>query len=399
MINYLEALEIIKKEISELPVIIEEVDLLESFNRVLAEDVIADVDLPPFNNSAMDGYAIKFSDRKLWTVIGEIKAGNFQDFHLSASDAVLITTGAKVPKHADTIIPVEDVIQDSNQIRLRENARIKLGNHIRLKGNDLEKNKTAVSKFTKISSSSVTALASCGKSKVNVYRKLKIGILATGDELVPIDESPAEDKIRVSNSYALSFAAKEINQTAINYGMVKDESEVIKAQIQKMISDDNDLIITTGSVSVGKYDLVKEIFKEVGVDIKFWKVNIKPGKPIVFGIYSKSNNKKLIFGLPGNPVSCLVSFKIFIEPAIKYFYHQTEDYPLFAELEKDLIKKDNKRHFMRGTLCYSNKLKVKALPSQSSGNLVEMSRANCLIEIPEEKENPKCGEVYRCIKI
>jgi molybdopterin molybdotransferase len=233
-----------------------------------------------------------------------------------------------------------------------------------------------------------------------VFSRLRIGILVTGDELVAINEFPTEDKIRISNSYALSFAVSELHHTPVNYGMAKDEADVIKKQLQKMISDDNDIIITTGSVSVGKYDLIKDIFKDIGVEIKFWKANIKPGKPIVFGVYSSKGKRKIVFGLPGNPVSCLVNFHIFIKPAIQNLFHNTDLDFVYAELVNDVKKNDEKRHFMRGILyCDGQKIFVRSEFSQSSGNLVEMSRANCLIEIPEEKINPKRGEIYKCIKM
>ena len=243
-------------------------------------------------------------------------------------------------------------------------------------------------------------LSSCGRAKIKVFSKLRVAILVTGDELVSINEFPTEDKIRISNSYALSFAVSELHQTPVNYGMAKDEADVIKKQLQKMILDDNDIIITTGSVSVGKYDLIKDIFKEIGVEIKFWKANIKPGKPIVFGVCSNNGKKKLVFGLPGNPVSCLVNFHIFIKPVIQNLFHNADLDFVYAELVNDVKKNDEKRHFMRGILYFdSQNFFVRSEFSQSSGNLVEMSQANCLIEIPEDKINPKRGEIYKCIKM
>ena len=400
MKSYEEALQIIKDEISTLQLQTEVVRIEESLNRILSEDIISDVDLPPFDNSAMDGYAVKYSDRRFWNVIGEVKAGNFKHVNLGESDAVLITTGGKIPSDADTVIPLEDIIENDNQIWLNDNAVIKKGMNIRLRGNDLEKGKVAINRFAKITPKSAAVLASCGRAKIKMFSKLRIGILVTGDELVPIDEFPTEDKIRISNSYGLSFAVNELHHTPVNYGMAKDEADVIKKQLQKMISDDNEIIIITGSVSVGKYDLIKDIFKEIGVEIKFWKANIKPGKPIVFGVCSSNGKKKIVFGLPGNPVSCLVNFHIFIKPAINYLLHQTGIDYFFAELEDDIMKNDSKRHFSRGVMFYEGeKLKVKSLSSQSSGSLVEMSRANCLIEIPENTINPQKGSKLKCIKI
>lgn len=400
MINYNEALEIIKSEFEKLTLHTEEVDLLESFNRILAEDVIADVDLPPFENSAVDGYAIKFSERAQWKIIGEISAGNFSSFTLTENDAVLITTGSKLPPNADTIIPIEDVEVNGKDLFLKQNSFFKKGMNIRTQGNDLRKNEIAVHCFTKIDAKTIAVLASCGKEKVKVYSKLKTAILATGDELVPINEKPIDDKLRVSNNYSLYAAMKEMNHTVINLGFVNDDKKIITEKIKAALALNIDLLITTGGVSVGKYDFLKEVFKEQGVKEKFWKVNIKPGKPIYFGVYEKDERRILVFGLPGNPVSSLVNFYVFIKPAIEFLFRQNEIKSITAALQNDLKKKDGKRHFSRGILFEENgEWKVTSEFSQSSGNLVEMSRANCLIEIEEDRLNPKKGERVKCILI
>lgn len=400
MINYSEALEIIKSEIEKLNLQTEEVDLLESLNRILAEDVIADVDLPPFDNSAVDGYAIKFSERTLWNIIGEISAGNYSSLTLTENDAVLITTGSKLPLNADTIIPIEDVEVNGNKLSLKQNSFFKEGMNIRTQGNDLRKNEIAVHRFTKIDSKTIAVLASCGKEKVKVYSKLKAAILATGDELIPINQKPEGDKLRVSNIYSIYAAMKEMNHEVINLGFAKDEKEIITQKIKKALELNIDIIITTGGVSVGKYDFLKEIFEDQGVVEKFWKVNIKPGKPIYFGVFEKDNKRILVFGLPGNPVSSLVNFYVFIKPAIEFLFKQNPLNKVKAVVQNNLKKKDGKRHFARGILFKENdEWKVTSEFSQSSGNLVEMSRANCLIEIEETKTNPTKGELVECIMI
>ncbi|MGQ9642913.1 MAG: molybdopterin molybdotransferase MoeA [Ignavibacterium sp.] len=400
MINYNEALEIIKKEISKLSITTEEVDIFESLNRILAEDVIADVDLPPFDNAAVDGYAIKFSDRTQWNIIGEISAGNFSSFTLTENDAVLITTGSKLPLNADTIIPIEDVEVNGNKLSLKQNSLFKKGLNIRTQGNDLKKNEIAVHRFTNIDAKTIAVLASCGKEKVKVYSRLKAAILATGDELIPINQKPEADKLRVSNIYSLYAALKEMNNSVINLGFTKDDKDIITQKIKTALELNIDILITTGGVSVGKYDFLKDIFEEQGVVEKFWKVNIKPGKPIYFGVYEKDSKRILVFGLPGNPVSSLVNFYVFIKPAIEFLFKQNPLNKVKAVLQNNLKKKDGKRHFARGILFQENdEWKVTSEFSQSSGNLVEMSRANCLIEIDETKTNPAKGELVECIMI
>lgn len=400
MLNYNEALDIIKKEISAVAVATEEVDLLESLNRILAEDVTADVDLPAFDNSAMDGYAIRYSGQNRWNIIGEISAGNYSSFNINEDDAVLITTGSKLPLNADTVIPIEDVEVNENRLDSKPNVFIKKGMNIRKQGNDLKKNEIAVRRFTKIDAKTIAVLASCGKEKVKVFSKLKSAILSTGDELIPISEKPEGDKLRVSNIYSLYAAMKEMNNTVINLGFIKDDKNFISQKVKAALDLGIDFLITTGGVSVGKYDFLKEVFEEQGVKEKFWKVNIKPGKPIYFGVYEKDERKIIVFGLPGNPVSSLVNFYVFIKPAIEFLFRQNEMKSISATLQNDLKKKDHKRHFSRGILFEENgEWKVTSEFSQSSGNLVEMSKANCLIEIEEETLNPKKGERVKCILI
>ena len=400
MIAFNDALKLIKNKISTISLPIEEVDILESHNRILAEDIIADVDLPPFDNSAMDGYAIKFSKRNKWNIIGEISAGNYSSINLSENEAVLITTGSKVPIDADTVIPIEDLIVEVNILKLKPSAFYKKGMNVRTQGNDLKKNQIAVHRFTKIDAKVIAVLASCGKERVKVFPKLKAAILATGDELIPINEKPEGDKLRVSNIYSLYAAIKEMNHTPINLGFTKDDRKIIQQKIKAALKMNIDMLITTGGVSVGKYDFLREIFEEEGVKEKFWKVNIKPGKPMYFGVYEKDEKKILVLGLPGNPVSSLINFYVFIKPAIEFLFKQNVSNRITAALQNDLKKKDIKRHFSRGILFEENgEWKVTSEFSQSSGNLVELSRANCLIEIEEERKIPAKGEKVKCILI
>jgi len=400
MISFTQAYKIILDEFNKLELLIEEVDLLNSLERVLAEDVIADVDQPPFDNAAMDGYALKFTKRKSWKIVGEISAGNYSSITLSEGEAVLITTGSKIPPGADTVIPLEYVDTHGNELAIKSNSFLKKGMNIRPRADDLEKGKTAIHSYTRINPNVIAALASCGKIKVKVYSKLKFAVLSTGDELIPINQVPHDDKIRASNNYSLSAAISGINHLPVNLGFAKDDKEIIRQKIKDALEMDIDMLITTGGVSVGKYDYLLELFDEAGIKKKFWRVNIKPGKPTYFGIYEKDKKKILVFGLPGNPVSSLVNFYIFIKPAVDNLYHQNEINFHTAILQHDLKKKDIKRHFSRGIIFYEeDEWRVKAEFSQSSGNLIEMSRANCLIEIEENKINPLKGEKVKCIMI
>ncbi|MGA7838610.1 MAG: gephyrin-like molybdotransferase Glp, partial [Ignavibacteriaceae bacterium] len=399
---YEEANEIISKEFSNYKLEIEEVDLSDSTGRILAEDIYSDIDLPPFTNSAMDGFAIKFKpDTTKWKIIGEISAGNFKEYNINEGLTVSIMTGGKIPDGADTIIPIEDIIIEKDTIILKENATFRKGINIRIKGNDLLKNQIALSKNIVIKPRHIAVAASCGKSKLKVYKKLNIAVLATGDELVDITTLPGEDKIRSSNLYALLSAINEMNQTGINLGIVKDQEDEIRARITSFLNSDNNILITTGGVSVGKYDYVKSIMEELGININFWKANIKPGKPIIFGTYNNGSGIKFVFGLPGNPVSCIVNFLIFIKNNILHLLGVEKDDLFIAELTEDLKKKDGKKHFMRGMFSKNieGNILVKRVGLQSSGNLAEMGKANCLIIFDEEKRELKTGEKVFCIPI
>lgn len=402
MLSYREANNIIENEILKINLEIEEVDLLDCLNRILAEDIFADVNLPQFDNSAVDGYAVKYNSEILkWKIVGEITAGNYNEIDIDENSAVLIMTGSKIPQACNTIIPIEDVTTKDGFVELTGNTKYKSGQNVRKKAEDITSNELAVQKRTFILPQHISLLAACGKSKVKVYKQLKIGVLATGDELVDIHTFPKEDKIRATNMYTLLALIKKLNMIPISYGLVKDDKEEIKVRIASALNGEIDILLTTGGVSVGKFDYVKEVIQELGVEIKFWKANIKPGKPIVFGVFEREVKKKLIFGLPGNPVSSFVNFIIFVQDNIKKLYGMDE-HKVRARLTSELHKKDNKRHFIRGFIqkdSATNQHSVSLIGSQSSGNMVGMSKANCLIIFEEEKEKIRHGDFVECIMI
>ncbi len=402
MLNYDEANEIIENEFRNINLTKEEVDLLDSLNRVLSDDIFADLNLPQFNNSTVDGYAVKYNPViSEWKIIGEITAGNYNEIDLDDNSAVLIMTGSKIPSSCNTIIPIEDVTVENGFVKFIDNAKFKFGQNVRKKGEDILVNELAVQKGTRILPQHISLLAACGQNKIKVYKQLMIGVLATGDELVDIDTFPENDKIRATNHYTLLAMIKQQNMIPINFGFVKDSKCGIKNRIESALNSDIDILLTTGGVSVGKFDYVKEIIQELGVEIKFWKANIKPGKPIVFGVYQKENKTKFVFGLPGNPVSSFVNFIFFVQNNMKKLYGIDEQ-KVKARLISELNKEDNKRHFIRGSLKMndaSNQYTVSSVCSQSSGNMVGMSKANCLIIFEEGKNHLTVGEIVECIMI
>lgn len=401
MISFNKANEIIYDTLKSLQPAAEYIDLLDAPGRTLAEDVVSDADLPPFNNSAMDGFAVKFNPNiRSWTIKGEISAGNYSAFSADNISAVSIMTGSMIPDGFDTVIPVEDVFIREDNLILNTNARYVQGMNVSKKGQDLMKGQTAVAKGTYLKAPQIAALAACGKATVKVYEKLKIGVLATGDELIDIGNVPSGDKIRASNLYSILSAVKELNMIPENCGIVRDNKSEIRAAVSSALAE-CDILITTGGVSVGKYDFLKDIFSELGVQILFHKINIKPGKPVLFGIQQNNSKLRLIFGLPGNPVSSLVTFYLFVKSNILKQTGSGEEPLHKAVLLNDLKKSDSKRHFVRGFIKKDKNgvTQVTSVGQQSSGNLVQMSRANCLIIIEEEKMNALTGEEVECIMI
>lgn len=403
MISYSEAIKILRDEFSSLKLITEDVDLLDSLSRILAEDVYADTDLPPFTNSSMDGYAVKFnSSRRQWKITGEISAGNYNILTLSDEDAVRVMTGSKLPINTSAVIPVEDAEVENKIVKLSDGKLLKENQYIRKKGEDISEGSLCLWKNQIITSNKIPLFGACGKDKVKVYKKLITGVLATGDELVDIKSKIKEDEIRGTNLYSLIAAVNEKNMTAVNFGYVKDDKDKIRGLVTEALNSDINILLTSGGVSVGKHDYIKEIFTELGIEIKFWKVNIKPGKPFVFAVFKNNGKKKFIFGLPGNPVSAYVTCAMFVKPAIEHLYGIELTKTVNAELDEAIIKKDNKRNFLRGSLTFNfdeGKYFVKPGPAQSSGDMVQLANADCLIVIEEERLNPQKGEKVKCIMI
>ncbi len=401
MISFKEAQGVLKTEFSKLNLETEQVDLVDSVGRILAEDIYSDINLPPFDNSAMDGIAVHFSPGvKKWKIIGEISAGKFKDVAIDEKTAVTIMTGARLSYGCDAVIPVEDIEIDGDHALLRDGVNIFKGMNIRRQGNDLVKGKVALAQNTLLKPHHVAVAASCGQSTVAVYKCLRIGVLATGDELVDVDETPADDKIRCSNLYSLLSAVKAMNMEPINLGIARDDKQLIYDRMKLGLDSNLDVLLTTGGVSVGKYDYVMEVHEKLGIEIKFWRVNIKPGKPVLFGVYNSNGKTTLVFGLPGNPVSCLVNFLVFVQDNIQSLFDLDLTQKVVATLDDDLKKDDGKRHFMRGYCTSANgKYTAGKIGSQSSGNLAEMGKANCLIIVEEERSDLKKGELVECIMI
>lgn len=384
MIPVNEARQIILDGINPLP--LEKVNILEALGRVIGEDVAAPRNLPPKNNSAMDGYAVRAEDTKaattqnpiVLTVTEDIPAGTIPKQPLGAGQAARIMTGAPLPGGADAVVRMENTRKDGGKVHIL--AAAVSGLDIRVAGEDVAAGETVVGRGTVIRPAEVGMLAALGRSFVYVHQRPTVAILATGDELVDIDEPPSDWKIISSNSYATAAQVLESSAAILQLGIVKDCREDLISKFRE--ASRADLIISSGGVSVGDYDLVKDIMKEVGNTMQFWQVAMRPGKPLAYGAIQGVP----VFGLPGNPVSSMVSFEQFVRPSLLKMMGHKNIFrrQIRAILEDDLEKMAELRYFIRGWVRReAGRYYVRSTGEQGSGILKSMVRANALIVLPE----------------
>jgi molybdopterin molybdotransferase len=359
---------------------------------VAFEPVIAGEHIPPFDNSGMDGYAVRTEDTAavpvVLRVVGKIPAGSVSSKKLQQGETMRIMTGAQVPEGCDAVVQQEWTEREGDNVRIMRT--VSPGHNIRLTGADISKGSTVLSKGQKIRPQDIGLLASLGIQFIVVYRKPVVALLSTGNELIDIDKPLTTGKIRNSNAYVLGALLSELGCTVKQLGIANDSPEDIKSKVIEGLQ--YDLLITSGGVSVGEYDYVPGVFNDLGVTIHFSKVNIKPGMPLVFG----DHKGKPVFGLPGNPVSAMVTFLQFVKPALMKMMGHSNVEPavsLQAVLTHELRKTDGKRHYTRGIVERSNgALVVRTTGAQTSNILFSLSQANCLIILPEDQEVFREGE-------
>ncbi|HDP69279.1 MAG TPA: molybdopterin molybdenumtransferase MoeA [Actinobacteria bacterium] len=394
MIKPDEALRIILEEVKIQP--IKEVNLMDSLGYVLAEDVFSDINIPPFNNSAMDGFAVIASDTvgasnnfpcKL-KVLGDLAAGNVSDIEIVSGSTLKIMTGAPVPQGADSVIKKEDTTLSGEEVSIYCEA--KKGGNIRLAGEDIAEGERVFTISTPLRPQEIGLLASLGKSKVKIFKPPRVAILSTGDELVEIDKPLSPGKIRNSNTYSLTAQVILSGAKPIPLEIARDNMDSTRKLIQKGL-EVSDILLTTGGVSMGDYDVVKDVLDDLDAELKFWKVAQKPGMPLAFWCFGE----KIIFGLPGNPVSTMICFDEYVRPAIskmmgrKHIFRPEVD----AVFEHDLKKKPGRTFFVRVKVRTENgKYYVSLTGPQGSGILKSMSLANGIAIIPAEKTLVKTGD-------
>jgi molybdopterin molybdotransferase len=377
--------------------------LQDALGRCLAEPVISKLDNPKYNVSSMDGYAINYqkfinnNDLTQLKIIGESAAGNPFKGKIGNNETVRIFTGAKIPDGCDTVIIQEDVNLSPDKNYISTNVEIVKYQHVRIKGLDLKENKKIFSKGTIITSRHLGSIAMTGQAWLTVTRKPVISILSTGNEISKVGELLHNDQIPSGNNLMIAGMIKEFGGLPRILPIASDKVSEIYKTLKNAL--DSDLIVTTGGVSVGKYDLIQKAllkFKEKN-KIEFWKIAMRPGKPLLF---SKIFNTPLI-GLPGNPVSSGVCCMLFVNLAIRKMLGVKGDYPVYerAILEGKLNTNDQRLDFVRAKLSYKeNVLYVKPINKQDSSMITEFSLSNCLIVRPPYDINKASGEFVTIFK-
>lgn len=384
MINVTEAKKLIEENCSKLKV--KTVSLLEANGSILAEPIYAIMDTPPFNQSAMDGYAFSYEnwDKKSnLTVIGEIQTGNYSNKVLLTNEAVRIYTGAPTPPGADTVVMQEKIIREKNSIQIKDILLVK-GANVRPQGSQTKKGEMALQEKQLLTPVAISFLAGIGINKVNVFSKPTVSIIVTGKELTKANDEIAEGKIFESNSIGLIAALQQLGINPVSVEVVDDVEEEIERAISNQL--DSDILILTGGVSVGDYDLVPTSLEKCGVQKIFHKIKQKPGKPFYFG----RHNQTLVFALPGNPAAVMSCFYEYVVQAISSFTQKEYFKKMLLPLAEDFNKKAGLTYFLKGKI---GEREVTVLNNQESYKLNSFAVADCLIEFDEDSENFKKGEL------
>lgn len=372
---------------------VEKIAIRSAFKRVIAQDVIAPINVPAHINSAMDGYALRkedMVDNSSFTIIATVYAGQYSNEKIKKNTCVHIMTGAVIPQNADIVIPQEFVTKAGEQITIDDYIG---GDNIRFAGEDLAKDSVVLKKGRLLNAADLGLLASLGIAQVDVWRKLRVAFLSTGDELRGLTESLKKGEIYDSNRYSLFGMLHNLNVEVLDMGVVKDDYTALNTAFTQA-AQCADVVISTGGVSVGQADFVKQVLGDIGT-VDFWKLAIKPGRPLTFGkIYDT-----YFFGLPGNPVATMITFYQIVQPFIKKLMGQNQDIePLLinAKSKTDIFKSAGRVEFLRAKFSNNNgELNVQKLNKQGSGVLSSMSYANCLIVLDEETKSIKAGQFVK----
>ncbi|ODT80355.1 MAG: hypothetical protein ABS76_16880 [Pelagibacterium sp. SCN 64-44] len=375
----------------------EPVALSEAAGRVLAAPLLARHDQPPFDASAMDGYALRAADTADGAglkVVGLSQAGAGYAGTLGPGEAIRIFTGAPVPPGADTVIMQEEAVRDGDVVRFTAPARP--GHSIRLKGNDFATGQALIAPGQRLTPMQISVAAAANAASFEVARRPRIGLLATGDELVLPGSPLGPDQIVASNSVGLAALLAPYAEAVTDHGIVGDDAALLRARLEDAFAAAPDILVTTGGASVGEHDLVQDALKQLGVTLDFWRINMRPGKPLMFGMRGKT----LVFGLPGNPVSAMVTAIVFIKPALRAWLGYGEPAHWRLPLAAPTPPNSARRHFMRARLRQApSGPELLPIAQTDSGHTSSLAHADMLIVQPEHDPGRPAGELVEALPI
>jgi len=392
VLSFEEARRVLEREAAKIDVsahVTMRAALATTFNRILAEDILADRDLPPFPRSTRDGYAVRSDGAAKLKVVGEIRAGITGELPtIKAGECAAIMTGAPLPPGADAVIMIEHTALEGNTVSLQR--PVAPGENVVPQGAEAHKGDVLLKRGTKLTPAALAVAASAGKSEMRVFARPKIAILSTGDELVEVNQQPAPTQIRNSNSYSLAAQITEAGGDAVILPIAPDETSRLRQLIEEGLG--SDLLLLSGGVSMGTHDLVEPVLRELQAEFFFTGAKIQPGKPVVFG----QARGKYFFGLPGNPVSTLVTFQLFAKPMVQVLAGATPQPLRFlqARLRSDITVKPGLTRFLPATLSGEfGRTEVEVVKWQGSGDVVSAAKADCYIVIPPTAEKYSRGAV------
>jgi molybdopterin molybdotransferase len=408
MLTVEEALKKILDEVSALEAV--QVPVLESLGQVLAEDIISSINVPPLDNSAMDGYAVRAADTtgatektpKLLKVIDTVIAGALAKQKVTAGTAVRIMTGAPIPPGADAVVQFEKTDETKRKDALKEIGILEeaeSGQNIRKAGEDVARGKVALKKGVTIRPAEIGVLAQMGCDQVKAVRRPVVAVFSTGNELVELGQPLPEGKIYDSNLYGVAALIKRCGCVPKVLGIARDDEKSLVNKLK--MAQDADMLLTTGGVSMGDYDMVKEVLAKEGKMV-FWQVRVKPGKPLAFGKIKGKGKEIPHLGLPGNPVSCMVSFELFVRPALlKMMGKKNLAKPAVEAIIEDNLTGDAARRIYSRAVVEKRDghYYARLTGHQGSHILNSMALANGLVIIPEEKEKVKKGDTVQALML
>ncbi|HKN76945.1 MAG TPA: gephyrin-like molybdotransferase Glp [Candidatus Acidoferrum sp.] len=392
MLTYEQARQIVIEQLEKKkgPRTTEQVRLEDALGYVLAQEVKTDREYPPFNRATRDGYAVFAADAKAGASLrctSEIKAGDRVTKELLAETCVQIMTGAAVPSGANAVVMVEHTVRDGDQVRFERTAVA--GQNFVPRGSEAQAGQTILLPGMRLGYAELSLAAQVGAAELKCAQKPRVAILSTGDEIVPVDSIPGEFQIRNSNSVSLAAQVRLAGGKPVLLGNAMDREDDLQSKIRRGLRED--LLVLSGGVSMGKYDLVEKVLREMETEFYFDAVAIRPGKPAVFG----RCGEKFVFGLPGNPVSTMVTFELFVAPAVDLLSgSEPRALPLVeARLVEALHEKPGMMHFLPARMeGQGAEREVKVVRWQGSGDVSALANANCYIVVPAEKEKIEVGE-------